>query len=96
MTLAGVAYEQAATAIIQGQVAIMGSAAERLVARVSGLEYLNGTARLTGDGIHVLEALVREFSGVSGPLGARMCFASAQPVLSKHPEIKIPSFSRFQ
>jgi hypothetical protein len=90
-------YERVATAIVEGQVKIMGAAAQAIASKVTGLEYIAGTgARISSaNPTDVIEALVQEFSRITGPLGMRLCWMSAQGVLQQHPDIRIPSFARY-
>jgi len=89
-------FEAVANAIIEGQVKIMGPAAQSIAGKIAGLTYAPGTgAKIAGAGATVVDALVKEYSNVTGPLGARLCYMSAQPILSKNPDMKIASFDRF-
>ena len=89
-------HEQIATAIVEGQAKIMGAVAYTMAQKVPGLAYAQGTgAKISGDGISTLDKLVGEFAAVTGPLGARMCYMSARPVLDKYPAVKVPAFGRF-
>ncbi|MBC7643658.1 MAG: hypothetical protein H7123_00935 [Thermoleophilia bacterium] len=89
-------HDQIATAIIDGQAKIMGPVAYTMAAKVPGLTYAPGAgAKIVGDGGAALEKLVGEFAGVTGPLGARMCYMSAKPLLDKNPGVKVKAFDRF-
>lgn len=88
-------YEEVATSIIQGQSVMIGNVAYSMADKVPGLDASPGSVRITGDPETVLDALVKEYSAITGPLGVRMCFQSAQDALSRHPEVKVASFSGF-
>jgi len=91
-----VEHEQIATAIVDGQAKIMGVIALTMAAKVPGLTYVQGAGvRISGDGLDTLEKLVGEFAAVTGPLGARMCYMSAKPLLDRYPGVKVVAFDRF-
>lgn len=87
-------HEAVAAAIIEGQRALMGHVALKLAEKVPNLSVDDaGAPKITGDGSQTVDALVREYSSITGPLGVRMCFNAAKPVLDRHGEVSIPSFA---
>lgn len=90
------AFDDIASAIIIGQRTLIGPVAITLASKVPGVSVGDeGRASVSGDGATVIDALVREYSTLTGPLGVRMCFQAAKSELSRHPEVSIPSFASF-
>lgn len=87
--------DEVATAIVSGQRRLMGEVAWKLAARVPGVRVDDEQVQVTGDPTDVIEGLVAEFSQITGPLGVRLCYTSAKAMLSRHPEMRIPSFMAF-
>ena len=89
-------YDDIATAIVQGQSKVMGAGAACDVARgVPGTTVgADGTTSVAA-GAGTIDAMVKKFTDVSGPLGERICFMAAKPVLTQNPGVTIPSFARF-
>ena len=44
----------------------------------------------------VIEKLVREYTSITGDVGARMCFMACAAILREHAEIDVPSFRPFR
>lgn len=87
-------HEAVAAAIIEAQRALMGHVAIKLAEKVPSISFDDaGTPSINGDGVSAVDALVREYSSITGPLGVRMCFNAAKPVLDQHADVKIPSFT---
>lgn len=88
------ALDAVASAIIEGQRAVMGPVAVNLAQRVPGITIdAGGDVSVAGDGITAIEHLVQQYSSVTGKLGVRMCFQAARPVLDRYPDVAIPSFA---
>lgn len=88
-------FDDIATAIIQGQGKVMGPAAAQDTARgVAGIT-VSPDGGAIALGAPTIDALVKKFSAVSGPLGERICFMAAKPVLDRNPGVSIPAFARF-
>ncbi|MCW2924677.1 MAG: sensor-containing diguanylate cyclase/phosphodiesterase [Thermoleophilia bacterium] len=88
--------DEVATAILRGQERVMGEHAARGVARsVAGIE-------VAADGVvsatqaDAIDAMVREFRALAGPLGEMACWTAARPALARHPEIDVASLRRFR
>jgi hypothetical protein len=89
-------HDAVATAIIQGQMRMIGDVALNLANKVPSLTVQpDGTASIGGDAVGAIEALVREYSSLTGQLGVRMCYTSAKPALDANPSVSIPSFAAF-
>jgi hypothetical protein len=87
---------EAASRIIRGQKKVVGDAAYKLASRVHGLNvHKDGTVTLQGDEIEILDQLVREYSAITGPIGARICYMAAAPILRQNPDLKIPALAAF-
>lgn len=90
-------YEDIAAAIVSAQRGIVGDVAYSLGRRVTGLEIADdGRISIVGNGPQVVTALVNEYSAITGPLGVRMCFNAAQPVMDRHGVRDIPAFASLQ
>ena len=84
--------------IIRGQERVVGKAAWKVAKRVRSLSVARDQRITIASGVDdadVIEQLVREFTVITGELGARMCFMSAADILRMHPELDIPSFRGF-
>jgi hypothetical protein len=89
--------QEVADLIIQGQTRVVGDAAFKLAGRVRGLKVKAGEPpQIDGSEIEVLDRLVRQYSAITGPIGARICYMSAVPVLRQHPELQIPALAEFR
>lgn len=89
------AYEEIAATIIDGQVTVMGGVAYKLANEVAGLTVAEGgRPTISGDGAEVIDALVRQYSSITGPLGVRMCYSHAQAALRRH-AVTVPAFAGF-
>lgn len=87
-------HNEIATAIIRGQQKVMGKVAVSMAAKVLGKDVPeDGTVDIGDQGVEAIEGLVTEFSSITGPLGVRMCYTTAKPVLDAHPDVSIPSFA---
>jgi hypothetical protein len=87
-------HEEIASAIVKGQMAVMGDVAIAMAKRVSGVEIsAAGDVTLNGDAAQLVNAIVGEYSSVTGPLGVRMCFNAARPALSRHADVTIDAFA---
>ncbi len=98
MSTSATPYEQIAGAIIDGQVDIMGNVAYSIAGKVPGLE-VDANHKISivdADEPKVIDALVKAFSGLTGPLGVRMCFNSARSPLALNPQIRIAAFENLQ
>lgn len=89
------AYEDIAATIIDGQVTIMGAVAYKLANEVPGLTVEEGgRPSISGSGPEAIDALVKQYSSITGPLGVRMCYSHAQAAIQRH-EITVPAFAAF-
>lgn len=89
-------YDEIATAIVQGQSKVMGAGAACDVARgVAGTTVAADGATTVAAGATTIDSMVQKYTDVSGPLGGRICFMAAKPVLTQNPGVSIPSFARF-
>lgn len=87
--------DQIATAIVAGQVRVMGAqAAYGVMREVNGVEQ---------DGEHIravdtiaIDALIRAYRSISGPLGEMACWTAARPVLQRHPDVRPTLLERFR
>lgn len=87
-------HDEVATAIVVGQTKLIGAVAVTLARKVPGVEVdASGATKIAGDGVAAIEALVSEYSTLTGQLGVRMCFNAAKDALAEHPEVTIPSFA---
>lgn len=87
-------HDEVATAIITGQQKLMGAVAITLAQKVSGVQVDgSGSASIEGDGDTAVDGLVKAYSSLTGALGVRMCFASAQGELQRHPDVRVSSFT---
>jgi hypothetical protein len=87
-------FDDVASAIINGQKAVMGPVAISLAQKVPGIVVdADGAATISGDGAGAIESLVKEYSSLTGQLGVRMCFQSARQALAANPDVRIPSFA---
>lgn len=87
-------YDDVASAIVAGQMKVVGPLAVMIANRVDGLAVGDdGSATVgAGDPVAAIEALVREYSALSGQLGVRLCRDAASAQLAAHPEVVIPVF----
>ncbi len=86
-----------ATAILRGQERVMGEQAARGIARnVQGVEIDPALDVATAIDTVAIDALVREFRSIAGPLGEMACWTSARPVFARHPELQVSSLARFR
>ena len=89
-------HDAVATAIVQGQLRVMGDVAISLAQAVAGLNVApTGAATVSGDGNQVLEQLVGQYSAITGPLGVRMCHTVAKAELAAHPDVTVPAFASY-
>jgi hypothetical protein len=89
-------YDDVATAIVQGQRKMVGQVAIQLAQKAPGVSVdAEGNATITGDGAAAIDALVKEYSAITGQLGVRMCYQAAEPALKRHPDVTVPSFATF-
>lgn len=89
--------DQLATAILTGQERVLGAASAHAVASgVAGVERDSATASWHAVDAIAIDALVRDYRALSGPLGEMACWTAARPVLARHPELVIPSLARFR
>lgn len=89
--------EQVVEAIVSRQRDLIGGVALKLASGIDGLDVADdGSVTISGDDIETIERVVVTFSKFSGPLGIRMCFDAAEPVLGRHPELQVPSFKGMQ
>lgn len=89
---------EVAERIIRSQERVVGKAAWKLAKRVKHLDVDRSQQVTIADGadeLDVLERLVREFTTITGELGARMCFMAAADILRANPAIDVPSFRPF-
>lgn len=86
-------HNEIATAIVRGQQKIMGAVAVKMASSALGSNVPEeGMVDLGERGVAGIEALVKHYSEITGPLGVRMCFSAAKPALDKHPDVSIPIF----
>ena len=87
-------YDDIATTIISGQMAVVGPLAVTMASNIAGLTVdSRGNATVSGgDPAGVVEQLVKVYSSLTGALGIRMCHQSAMPALKRNPDITIPIF----
>jgi hypothetical protein len=90
------AHDQIASAIVQGQVKMIGKVALSLAGKVPGVTVDDtGHVTIDGDGVSAIEGLVRQYSALTGQLGVRMCYTSAKSALESNPSVVVPSFASF-
>jgi hypothetical protein len=85
--------------IIVGQERVVGAAAWKLARRVKLLDVSKDrrvTVAAGADPSEALDLLVREFTSITGELGARMCFMSAADLLREHPDVDVAAFRPFR
>ncbi|MCW2927333.1 MAG: sensor-containing diguanylate cyclase/phosphodiesterase [Thermoleophilia bacterium] len=89
--------DELATAIVRGQERVMGVHTARSIARnVVGVELREDLGLAAVIDEVAVDALVREYRSVAGPLGEMACWTSARPVFARHPELRIRSLERFR
>jgi len=85
-----------ATAIVHGQERVMGQQTARgIAANVNGIE-IDAAGSVAAVDTIAIDALVREYRSISGPLGEMACWTAARPVFARHPELTVRSFARFR
>lgn len=88
---------QLATAIVRGQERVMGEQAARGIAgNVVGIEIDVDSNTVSAIDTVAIDALVREFRSIAGPLGEMACWTAARPVFTRHPELEVASLARFR
>ena len=86
-----------ATAILRGQELVMGAQTARAIAAgVVGIDVDEAADSAAAVDSVAIDALVREYRSISGPLGEMACWTAARPVFARHPELVVPSFARFR
>ena len=87
-------YDQVATAIVRGQMKLMGDVALSLARKVADVTVADtGDTVVNGNGDAAVEGIVREYSSLTGNLGVKMCFNFAKDELQRHPSVNVPSFA---
>lgn len=90
-------YDVVATAIVRGQMKLMGDVAISLARKVSMVEVADsGATTVSGDGDVAIDGIVREYSSLTGNLGVRMCFNFAKDELQRNPNVRVRSFEALQ
>ncbi|MCB0879464.1 MAG: hypothetical protein KDC46_10870 [Thermoleophilia bacterium] len=85
------------SAILVAQERVLGPQTARGVLRsVPGIsiDEESGTASATDE--VAVDALVRQFRAISGPLGEMACWTASRSIVERHPELRIASFDRFR
>lgn len=86
-----------ATAILRGQERVMGEqAAQGIAGNVQGIEIDYALHVVSAIDTVAIDALVREFRSIAGPLGEMACWTAARPVFARHPELQVASLARFR
>ncbi len=86
-----------ATAILRGQERVMGEqAAQGIAGNVSGIEIDHTLHVVSAVDTVAIDALVREFRSIAGPLGEMACWTAARPVFTRHPDLQVASLARFR
>ncbi len=86
-----------ATAIVRGQERVMGEqAALGIAGNVNGVEIDLALRVVSAVDTVAIDALVREFRSISGPLGEMACWTAARPVFTRHPDLQVASLARFR
>jgi hypothetical protein len=87
-------YDSVATAIVRGQMKLMGNVAVSLARKVADVTVADtGDTTVAGNGDVAIENIVKEYSSLTGNLGVRMCFDFAKDELQRNPGVNVPSFS---
>ena len=87
-------YDQVATAIVRGQMKLMGDVALSLARKVSDVTVADtGDTVVSGNGEAAIEGIVKEYSSLTGNLGVKMCFNFAKDELQRNPGVQVPSFA---
>lgn len=87
--------DELATAIVRAQARVIGAQAAHGVADgVSGIERRDDVTEAVD--IVAIDALVRDYRSISGPLGEMACWTAARPVLARHPHLEPASLARFR
>lgn len=91
------AHDNVATAIVRGQMKLIGNVAISLARNVSSVDVAeSGATSIAGDGDAAIDGIVRAYSSLTGQLGVKMCFDFAKDELQRHPDVRVPSFSSLQ
>lgn len=86
-----------ATAILRGQERVMGAqAAQGIAGNVAGIDIDQALHVVRAIDTVAIDALVREFRSIAGPLGEMACWTAARPVFARHPELDVASLARFR
>jgi hypothetical protein len=86
-----------ATAILRGQERVMGAQiAHGIASNVSGIEIDPSIGVVSAVDTIAIDALVREFRSIAGPLGEMACWTAARPVFTRHPDLVVASLARFR
>lgn len=87
-------HDDIATAIVKGQMGVVGPLAITMAGNVPGLAVdSGGTATVSGgDPSGVVSQLVQVYSSLTGALGVKMCHQSAASALQANPDITISAF----
>jgi hypothetical protein len=86
-----------ATAILRGQERVMGAqTAHGIAAGIGGIEVDAQARTASAVDVVAIDALVREFRSIAGPLGEMACWTAARGVFTRHPDLHVPSLERFR
>lgn len=87
-------YDSVATAIVRGQMKLMGNVAVSLARKVANVTVADtGDTVVDGDGATAIDGIVQEYSSLTGNLGVKMCFDFAKDELQRNPSVQVPSFA---